>query len=120
MKDTIATEYHRLKKTIIWSWQGWTASWATEKTLRQWTLANVISAALAFYLDLSGLERAVIIGFGLLILVAELINTAVENTVDRIGTEFNEMARKAKDAGSACVAVAALTAGVVWLVVLFG
>lgn len=120
MKDKIASEYHRLKNTIIWSWQGWTASWATEKTLRQWTLANVISAGLAFYLDLSGLERAVIIGFGLLILVAELINTAVENTIDRIGPEFHDMAKKAKDAGSACVAVAALTAGIVWLVVLFG
>ncbi len=116
----ITSEATRLKNTVVWSWAGWRASWATEKTLRQWTLANAISAGLAFTLDLSTVERALIIGFGLMILVAELINTAVENVVDRIGAEHHEMSRRAKDAGSACVAVAALTAGIIWLVVLFG
>jgi diacylglycerol kinase (ATP) len=116
----ITSEATRLKNTIVWSWAGWRASWASEKTLRQWTLANGISAGVAFALDLEGLERAVIIGFGLMILVAELINTAVENVVDRVGLDDHDLSCKAKDAGSACVAMAALTAGIVWLVVLFG
>ena len=120
MTTWIRAEAARLRNTVVWSWQGWTASWRSDKTLRQWTLAHALSAALAFALDLSTVERALILGFGLLILVAELINTAVENTVDRIGLEQHELSRKAKDAGSACVAVAALTAGIVWLVVLFG
>lgn len=120
MSGWISSEAHRLKLTVVNSWNGWTAAWASEKTLRQWTLANVLSAMLAFSLDLTGLERAVILGFGLMILVAELINTAVEDTVDRIGLDLHPLSKKAKDAGSACVAVAALTALIVWLAVLFG
>ena len=116
----ISDEAHRLKMTVVHSWDGWRAAWASEKTLRQWTLANIASAALAFSLDLSALERAVILGFGLMILVAELINTAVEATVDRISLDPHPLSKKAKDVGSATVAVAALTALIVWVVVLFG
>ena len=120
METWLGKELFRLKNTVVWSLNGWRAAWASEKTLRQWTLANVLSAALAFGLDLSNVERALILGFGLLILVAELINTAVETTVDRIGMEEHELSRKAKDIASACVAMSALTAGVIWLVILFG
>lgn len=120
MTNRIRAEATRLKRTVVHSWHGWCAAWASEKTLRQWTLANILSAALAFWLDLTGLERAVILGFGLMILVAELINTAVEATVDRIGLDQHPLSKKAKDVGSACVAMAALTALIVWLAVLFG
>ena len=71
----LQAEARRLANTVIWSWDGWRAAWATEKTLRQWTMANVLSAALAFSLDLTPAERALILALGLLILAAELINT---------------------------------------------
>jgi len=120
MIQALRAEAIRLKMTVIWSLEGWRAAWASEKTLRQWTLANVLSIALALLLDLSPVERALIIGFGLLILVAELLNTAVEETVNRISRLDHPLSKKAKDIGSAAVAVTALTAGLIWVVVLVG
>lgn len=120
MRDILRAEARRFANTVIWSWDGFRAAWATEKTLRQWVLANVLSAALVFALDLTAAERAVILGLGLLILAAELINTAVEEVVDMVSPGHDARAKKAKDCGSACVALAALAAGVAWAVVLLG
>lgn len=120
MRNHIRAEMRRLANTVLWSWQGFRAAWATEKTLRQWTLANLLSAALAFALDLTPGERALILALGLLVLAAELINTAVEEVVDLVSPGTHPGAKKAKDCGSACVALAALAAGVAWLVVLLG
>ena len=120
MREFMKSEARRLKMTVIWSWQGWWAAWETEKTLRQWTLANGISIALALVLDLTSVERALIIGFGLLILVVELLNTAIEETVNRISRVDHPLSKKAKDIGSAAVALTAITAGVIWVIVLIG
>jgi diacylglycerol kinase (ATP) len=120
MRALIQAEARRLANTVLWSWEGFRAAWATEKTLRQWTLANVLSAVLAFSLDLSPGERALILALGLLILAAELINTAIEEVVDHISPGTDPRAKKAKDCGSACVALAALAAGMAWAVVLVG
>lgn len=115
-----AAEARRLANTVIWSGQGFRAAWATEKTLRQWSIANILSAGLAVTLDLSPAERALILALGLLVLAAELINTAIEEVVDHISPGPDPRAKKAKDCGSACVALAALAAGVAWVVVLVG
>lgn len=120
MRDGLRAEARRLVNTVIWSWAGWRAAWASEKTLRQWTLANVLSAGLAFGLDLAPGERALILALGLLILAAELLNTAIEEAVDYISRADDPRAKKAKDCGSAGVALAALAAGVAWMVVLIG
>lgn len=120
MRRVLAAEARRFANTVIWSWQGFAAAWATEKTLRQWVLANVLSAALAFWLDLTPGERALILALGLLILAAELINTAIEEVVDHISPGIDPRAKKAKDCGSACVALTAIAAGVAWVVVLVG
>lgn len=117
MFHALQAEARRLANTVIWSWDGFRAAWATEKTLRQWTLANVLSAALAFTLDLTPGERALILALGLLVLAAELINTALEEVVDLVSPDLDPRAKKAKDCGSACVALAALAAGVAWVVV---
>ena len=120
MIRNLKSEMLRLMLTVVWSWQGWRAAWASEKTLRQWTLANAVSVALALIIDLSPVERALIIGFGLLVLVAELLNTAIEETVNRISYVDHPLSKKAKDIGSAAVAVTAIAAGLVWLIVLVG
>jgi diacylglycerol kinase (ATP) len=120
MQETIKIEARRLANTVIWSLDGFRAAWATEKTLRQWTMANCLSALLAVSLDLTPGERALILALGLLILAAELINTAIEEVVDHISPGKDPRAKKAKDCGSACVALAALAAGVAWVVVLVG
>ena len=120
MNELLKAEARRFANTVIWSWDGFRAAWATEKTLRQWTLANVLSAVLAFTLDLTPGERALILALGLLILAAELINTAVEEVVDLVSPGHDPRAKKAKDCGSACVALAAIAAGIAWVVVLVG
>jgi diacylglycerol kinase (ATP) len=120
MRDILAAEARRFVNTVVWSWEGWCAAWATEKTLRQWTVVNGLSAGLAFTLDLSPAERGLILALGLLVLAAELINTAVEEVVDHLSPGQDPRAKKAKDCGSACVALTAIAAGVAWIVVLVG
>jgi diacylglycerol kinase (ATP) len=120
MFQFIRSEGARFRNTVIWSWQGWAAAWTTEKTLRQWTIVNAASAALAFSLDLTPGERGLILALGILVLAAELLNTAIEEVVDHISTEISARAKKAKDCGSAGVALTALAAGVAWVVILLG
>ena len=116
----VGSELRRFANTCRWSLAGWRAAWATEKSLRQWTIANVLSAGLALSLDLTPTERALILALGLLVLAAELLNTAIEETVDYISTDRNPRAGRAKDCGSAGVALTAIAAGVAWLVILIG
>jgi diacylglycerol kinase (ATP) len=110
----------RLKQRCIWSWSGCVATWRSEYSFRSWVWANLISAALALALPLTPAERAVILALGLLVIAAELINTAIEDAVDYISTDQHPLAKRAKDAGSAGVAVAAVAVGVAWLVILIG
>lgn len=118
--DFLRAEARRFANTVIWSWQGWAAAWASEKTLRQWTIVNIASAALAFTLELAPAERALILALGLVLLAAELLNTAIEEAVNLVTTDTHPLARKAKDCGSAGVALAAIAGGAAWVVVLAG
>ena len=113
-------EWRRLVNRIVWSWAGWRNAWAHEPSLKFWTAMNVPSAGLALWLPLTRGETMVILMGGVLILAAELLNTSIERTVDYISTDEHELARRAKDAGSAAVAAAAVTAGVIWLIILIG
>lgn len=116
MKDFLI----RLKWRCIWSWAGWLDAWRNEHSFRSWVWANLVSAGFALWLPLTAGERALILSLGVLVLAIELINTAIERTVDRISTEHDDLGKQAKDAGSAGVAVAAIAAGVAWVVVLLG
>ncbi len=107
----------KLKWRCIWSWSGVRDTWVTEASFRSWVWANLVSAALAIWL-LHGAELALILALGVLILAMELINTAIEHAIDLHSLERSDLARKAKDAGSASVAVAAIAAGIAWVVVL--
>ncbi len=120
MRAFIAGELRRFANTCIWSLQGWVAAWSSEKSLRQWSVVNVLSAALALSFDLTTPERALILALGLLILAAELMNTAIEEVVDHILPDPHPRAKKAKDCGSAAVALTAIAGGVAWLVILLG
>lgn len=120
MIDWVKAEVRRIGNTTLWSWEGWVSAWAREKSLRQWTLVNAISAVAAFAIDMTAGERALILALGLLLLAAELANTAIEEVVDYISEARDPRAKRAKDAGSAMVAVTAIAGGVAWLVVLVG
>jgi diacylglycerol kinase (ATP) len=116
----IGAEIRRIGNTARWSWQGVHSAWQREKSFRQWVVVNLLSAALAFALPLTPGERALILSLGLLVLVMELVNTAIEETVDYISEAHDPRAGRAKDAGSAAVAVTAIAGGVAWLVILIG
>lgn len=118
MTGWLRAEARRFRNTVVWSLDGWKAAWATEKTLRQWTWANLASVALTFVVPMSGGERAMLLALGILVLAAELLNTAIEEVVDFVSPGQDPRAKRAKDCGSAGVALTAIAAGVAWLVVL--
>ena len=88
--------------------------------VRQELLVGVVLVPAAILLGSNGLERAVLLASLLLVLIVELLNTAVETVVDRVGTESNELSGRAKDIGSAAVFVALINVPVVWGLVLLG
>ena len=110
--------FRRLRLRIIWSWAGVLNAYREEHSFRSWVWANLVSAALAFLLPLTLGERALILSLGVLVMAFELVNTAIERIVDYISEEQHPLAKQAKDAGSAGVAVSAIAAGIAWLVVL--
>jgi len=111
---TVAEFFTRLRLRTVWSWNGVLAAWRHEHSFRSWVWANLVSDAAAFLLPLSGGERVLIVVMGLMVLAAEALNTAIENTVDYISTEKHDLAGRAKDAGSAAVFLTALAGGVAW------
>ena len=113
-------EWGRFRNRCIWSWAGWLHCWRTEPSLQMWFWVNVVSATAALSLELAAWERALVLVLGVLVLAAELMNTGIERAIDYISTENHPMARQAKDAASAAVAVTAIAGGVAWVVVLFG
>jgi diacylglycerol kinase (ATP) len=120
MLGWLATEVARIGNTLRWSWQGWARAWASQQSLRQWTMVNTVSVAATLVLDLSGGERALILALGFLLLAAELLNSAIEVTVDYISTARDPRAAMAKDCASAAVALTALAGTVAWIAVLWG
>ena len=115
----IGDQARRFRWTVIWSIRGWRSAWATERSLRQWTAVNVLSALAALALPLSGAERGLILALGLLVLATELMNTAIETIVNHILPQPHPMAARAKDCGSAAVALSALAGGAAWAAVLW-
>ena len=105
---------------IIWSWHGWLDCWRKENSLHMWVWANVVSAAFALVLELSSIERALILALGILVLAAELMNTGIERAIDHISLDDHPLAKQAKDAASGAVALTAIAAGVAWLAILVG
>jgi len=79
---------------------------------------TVVLAPLGWYLGANGMERALLVGVLLLVLVVELLNTAVEAVVDRFGDGHHELSKAAKDLGSAAVFVSLINVAVVWALVL--
>jgi diacylglycerol kinase (ATP) len=85
----------------------------------RWELTLVaLLTPLALWLGSTGVERALLIGSLLIVLIVELLNSAVEATVDRISVENHRLAKRAKDIGSAAVMLSLVNAGVVWLLII--
>ena len=104
-----------LVNRLRWSKNGLVATWSQEYSFRLWCLANLVSAALVFILPLGTPERMILLVLGLLVLVAELFNTAIERAVDHTSTERDPLAGQAKDAASAAVMLMAFIVGGAWV-----
>ncbi len=108
----------RLLNATRYSCQGLRYAWASEPAFRYEVYVLAIALPVAWHVGKSAVERALLIGSVLLVIVIELVNSAIEATVNRIGPERHELSGHAKDMGSAAVLVSILLAGSVWLVVL--
>lgn len=108
----------RAWKAFVWSMQGLRATWLVESSFRLEVYLFVVLAPLALWLGQTGAERAILIGCMIVVLVIEVLNSAVEAVVDRWGKEHNELAGRAKDMGSAAVFVMMANVVFTWAVIL--
>jgi len=108
----------RIYKAAGYSIKGVVAAWKNEAAFRQEAIMVIPAMLLAFWLDVSTVERILMVGSLGLILIVEIINSAIEAIVDRIGPELHPLSGRAKDLGSAAVALAIILTLFVWAMVL--
>jgi diacylglycerol kinase (ATP) len=112
------TGLQRLINATRYSLEGFAAAVRHEEAFRQELILAALLVPLGLWLGNDGVERALLVGSVLLVLVVELLNSAVEATVDRVSLDDHRLAKRAKDIGSAAVMLSLVTVGVVWLLVL--
>lgn len=114
------TGMRRIRNALFYSFAGFAAAFRHEDAFRQEVFAAAFLVPLAVVLPASGVGRALMVASVLLVLIVELLNSAVEATVDRISLENHQLAKRAKDIGSAAVFLSLLDVPIVWGLVLFG
>jgi diacylglycerol kinase (ATP) len=113
------TGLRRILNAFGYSLAGLSAAYRHEDAFRQEALLALVLIPLALFLPASGLGKALMIGSVLLVLIVELLNSAIEAAVDRVSLENHRLAARAKDIGSAAVLMSLLNVVVVWMLVLF-
>ena len=108
----------RIFRAFEWSMSGLKAAFSQEAAFRQELLLCIILTPLAFYVGKTGVEKALLLGSLMLVLIVELLNSAVEAAVDRISKDHHDLAGQAKDMGSAAVFLSLLNVAVVWFLIL--
>jgi len=109
----------RVMAATVYSWQGLTAAYQHEAAFRQELFLALVFMPLAFLVTDNGLESAVLIASLFIVLIAEILNSAIEAVVDRFGHEHHELSGRAKDMGSAAVFLALFNAAVSWFLIIF-
>ena len=112
------TGFTRIIKAAGYSWAGLKAAFKHEAAFRQELALCLVMIPLGVWLGQTGVERALLIGSLLLVLIVELLNSAIEAVVDRFGGEQHELSGRAKDIGSAAVFIALLNVVIVWGLIL--
>jgi len=113
-----ATGMRRILNATRYSYDGLAAAIRHEDAFRQELMLTAVLVPLGLWLGNDGVERALLSGSVLMVLAVELLNSAIEAVVDRVSLEDHELAKRAKDYGSAAVMIALATTGIVWLVLL--
>ncbi len=109
----------RIFSAFFYSLDGFKAAWQHEHAFRQELFLAVIGTAVALFLPVSAFQKLVLVAVLLLVLIVELVNSAIEAIVDRISLERHPLSKNAKDFGSAAVFMACVLALMTWGVVLF-
>ncbi len=110
----------RLLQAFGNTWHGLVGCWREEQAFRQECLLALVAIPAGLWLGANGVERAMLVGPMLLILIVELLNSAIETAIDRIGTERHALSGLAKDLGSAAVFASFVLFGSSWALVLLG
>jgi len=113
------TGLRRILNACGYSLAGLRAAYTCEDAFRQEVWLALLLVPLAFWLPASGVGHALMVGSVLLVLIVELLNSAIEAAVDRVSLENHRLAKRAKDIGSAAVFIALGNVFVVWACVLF-
>lgn len=119
IEHTKPTGVRRLALASVNSLKGLCSAFRSEAAFRQELLLAVVLVPLGLWLGESRTEKALLVGSVLLVLIVELLNTAVETAVDRIGLEHHALSGRAKDIGSAAVLVALVLLVTVWGLLVF-
>ena len=114
------TGVERLWNALRYSLQGMASAFRHEDAFRQECLLAALLIPTALLIPIGGTERALMIASVLLVLIVELLNSALEAAVDRISLENHFLAKRAKDIGSAAVFLSLINVAAVWLLILFG
>lgn len=118
--QTVPTRgWRRIMDAFSFSFAGFRAAWRNEEAFRQETVLACFMIPGGCFLGTTGVERALLVGTCLLVLIVELLNSAIESLVDRIGQEHHDLSGRAKDMGSAAVFVSLTTTVTVWTFVLW-
>lgn len=112
------TGLKRIIKAAGYSVQGLKAGWKNEAAIRQELTLFILSLPVIVWVDITMIEKILMLGVGVLVVITELLNSAVEAVVDRVGVEHHELSGRAKDMGSAAVMISLIFAGVTWLLIL--
>lgn len=119
MANQNAKGLKRLVNACFFSAAGFKATWQHEEAFRQEVMLFCFTTPLALWLGSSAIEKVLMIGSVVLVLLVELLNSAVEAVVDRVGFEHHELSGRAKDIGSAAVMLSLVWAGVTWALILW-
>ena len=114
------TDGGRITRALGYSIAGLRAAYKKESAFRQELILAVVLIPLGVFLGRTGVERTLLIGSILIVMIVELLNSAVEATVDRGGKNWDKLAGRAKDIGSAAVFVSIVLLMLVWGLVIFG
>jgi diacylglycerol kinase (ATP) len=110
--------FMRLLKATQNSWTGLKAAWKFEEAFRQECLLACLLIPVALLLEITPLEKILLIMSVMIVLIVELLNSAIETIVDRLGHEFHELSGRAKDIASAAVTLSLILMIVVWGLIL--
>jgi diacylglycerol kinase (ATP) len=109
----------RLRNALGYSMEGYRSAYQHEDAFRMELMAAAVAIPLALWLPVGNIGKALMVSSILLVLLVELINSAIEATVDRISIEDHDLAKRAKDIASAAVLLSIINALVIWGLVLF-